>query len=92
MIWQDKQNLGDIIQIFQQGKARQPALQDVNSPVFFPVYIIPYMVHALAHHPSCPNVDECKDVKAFEPIYRYICFRILFLIFIGTSSIYFLCL
>ncbi|KAM7525318.1 hypothetical protein LguiA_015220 [Lonicera macranthoides] len=67
---EDKQNLGDIIQIFQQGKARQPALQDVNSPVVFPVYILPYMVHALAHHPSCPNVDESKDFKAFEPIYR----------------------
>ncbi|KAI3499028.1 hypothetical protein L1887_34820 [Cichorium endivia] len=34
------------------------------------VYILPYFVHALAHHPSCPNIDECKDVKAYEPIYR----------------------
>ncbi|KAD4982238.1 hypothetical protein E3N88_18909 [Mikania micrantha] len=35
-----------------------------------PEYILPYLVHALAHHPSCPNIDECKDVKAYEPIYR----------------------
>ncbi|KAK9051851.1 hypothetical protein SSX86_028479 [Deinandra increscens subsp. villosa] len=35
-----------------------------------PEYILPYLVHALAHHPSCPNVDECKDIKAYEPIYR----------------------
>jgi sister-chromatid-cohesion protein PDS5 len=67
---QDKQYLSDIIQSFQQGKARQVSLQDVNSSVGFPVYILPYVVHALAHHPSFPNVDECKDVKSFEPIYR----------------------
>ncbi|KAI3745336.1 hypothetical protein L1987_58447 [Smallanthus sonchifolius] len=35
-----------------------------------PEYILPYLVYALAHHPSCPNIDECKDVKAYEPIYR----------------------
>ncbi|MFS7890440.1 putative sister chromatid cohesion protein Pds5 [Helianthus anomalus] len=35
-----------------------------------PEYILPYLVHALAHHPSCPKIDECKDIKAYEPIYR----------------------
>lgn len=41
-----------------------------NSSVVQPEYILPYLIHALAHHPSCPNIDECKDVKAYEPIYR----------------------
>ncbi|CAK9156797.1 unnamed protein product [Ilex paraguariensis] len=68
---QDKHKLGDIIQMCQQGKARQLSMQsDGNSPVVCPEYILPYLVHGLAHHSSCPNVDECKDVKAFEPIYR----------------------
>ncbi|KAI7731479.1 hypothetical protein M8C21_026903, partial [Ambrosia artemisiifolia] len=35
-----------------------------------PNSILPYLVHALAHHPSCPKIDECKDIKAYEPIYR----------------------
>ncbi|KAM0049108.1 putative sister chromatid cohesion protein Pds5 [Helianthus debilis subsp. tardiflorus] len=35
-----------------------------------PEYILPYLVHALAHHPSCPKIDECKDIKAYELIYR----------------------
>ncbi|XP_057497831.1 sister chromatid cohesion protein PDS5 homolog A-like isoform X1 [Actinidia eriantha] len=66
-----KHNLSDIIQTCQQGKARQISLQcDANSVVLYPEYILPYLVHALAHHSSCPNVDECRDVKAFEPVYR----------------------
>jgi sister-chromatid-cohesion protein PDS5 len=44
---------------------------DANPLSVYPEYILPYLVHALAHQ-SCPNVDECKDIKAFEPIYRYI--------------------
>lgn len=66
-----KLNLSDIIQTCQQGKARQLSLQcDANSLVVYPEYILPYLVHAFAHHSSCPNVDECRDVKAFEPVYR----------------------
>ncbi|KAK3010031.1 hypothetical protein RJ639_010994, partial [Escallonia herrerae] len=68
---EDKQNLSDIVQMCQQGKARQLSVQcDPNTQVFYPEGILPYLVHALAHHSLCPNVDECKDVKAFEPIYR----------------------
>nr|XP_043610025.1 sister chromatid cohesion protein PDS5 homolog A isoform X2 [Erigeron canadensis] len=64
-------NLNDIIQMCQQGKVRQLSMQsDGNSSVVHPEYMLPYLIHALAHHPSCPNVDECKDLKAYEPIYR----------------------
>ncbi|XWS18109.1 hypothetical protein CRYUN_Cryun32bG0013400 [Craigia yunnanensis] len=67
---EEKQNLADIFQMYQQAKARQVAIQsDANSSTSYPEYILPYLVHALAHH-SCPNTDECKDVKAFELIYR----------------------
>uniref|UniRef100_A0A5B7AN91 Sister chromatid cohesion protein PDS5 B n=2 Tax=Davidia involucrata TaxID=16924 RepID=A0A5B7AN91_DAVIN len=70
-IEEDKNNLSDIVQMCQQRKARQHSLQsDANSPVVYPEYILPFLVHSLAHHSSCPNVDECKDVKAFELIYR----------------------
>ena len=69
---QDKQNLADIIQMYHQAKARQHSVQsDGNSLTNYPEYILPFLVHALAHH-SCPNIDECKEVKAFELIYRYI--------------------
>ncbi|KAG4143844.1 hypothetical protein ERO13_D06G217750v2 [Gossypium hirsutum] len=67
---QDKQNLADIFQMYQQAKVRQVAIQsDTNSSTSYPEYILAYLVHALAHH-SCPNTDECKDVKAFELIFR----------------------
>ncbi|GMY36602.1 sister chromatid cohesion protein PDS5 homolog A isoform X4 [Fagus crenata] len=67
---EEKQNLADIIQICHQAKARQHTMPcDGNSLTAYPEYILPYLVHALAHH-SCPNIDECKDVKAFELIYR----------------------
>lgn len=60
--------------MYQQTKARQLSVQnDANSLTAYPEYILPYLVHALAHH-SCPNVDECKDVQAFEVLYRYIMF------------------
>ncbi|XP_050288244.1 sister chromatid cohesion protein PDS5 homolog A isoform X1 [Quercus robur] len=69
-IEEDKQNLADIIQMYHQAKARQHSVQsDGNSLTNYPEYILPFLVHALAHH-SCPNIDECKDVKAFELIYR----------------------
>ncbi|XVE87621.1 hypothetical protein DITRI_Ditri19aG0002600 [Diplodiscus trichospermus] len=67
---EEKQNLADIFQMYQQAKARQVAIpSDTNSSTSYPEYILPYLVHALAHH-SCPNTDECKDIKAFELIYR----------------------
>ncbi|CAL1352064.1 unnamed protein product [Linum trigynum] len=67
---EEKQNLVDIIQMHLQAKARQVSLQNDASPLTaFPEYILPHVVHSLAHI-SCPDVDECKEVKAFEPIYR----------------------
>lgn len=70
--YQEKQNLAEIIQMFHQTKARQLSMQsDANSLTAYPEYILAYLVHALAHH-SCPNIDECKDVKAFEVLYRYL--------------------
>ncbi|XWS12972.1 hypothetical protein CRYUN_Cryun37aG0135600 [Craigia yunnanensis] len=67
---EEKQKLADIFQMYPQAKAQQVAIQsDTNSSTSYPEYILPYLVHALAHH-SCPNIDECKDVKAFELIYR----------------------
>ncbi|KAL1152084.1 hypothetical protein V6Z11_A09G083900 [Gossypium hirsutum] len=67
---EEKQNLADIFQMYQQAKARLVSVQsDSNSSTAYPEYILPYLVHVLAHH-SCPNTDECKDVKAFELIYR----------------------
>ncbi|XP_068641410.1 sister chromatid cohesion protein PDS5 homolog A-like isoform X2 [Aristolochia californica] len=68
---EDKHNLIEIIQMCQQLKARQvPANCDGISTLVYPESILSYLVHALAHHPSCPNIDECKEVRAFEPIYR----------------------
>ncbi|XP_044496291.1 sister chromatid cohesion protein PDS5 homolog A-like [Mangifera indica] len=63
---EEKQNLADVIQM----KPRQISGQsDAISLTAYPEYILPYVVHTLAHH-SCPNIDECKDVKAFELVYR----------------------
>ncbi|KAI7749675.1 hypothetical protein M8C21_033736, partial [Ambrosia artemisiifolia] len=68
---EEKRNLNDIIQMCKQGKARQVSVQsDGNFSVGHPEYILSYLIHALAHHPSFPNIDECKDLKAYEPIYR----------------------
>ncbi|KAK7387666.1 hypothetical protein VNO78_22454 [Psophocarpus tetragonolobus] len=67
---EDKQNLTDIIQMHHQLKARQLSVQsDANSLTTYPEYILPYLVHALAHN-LCPNVDECKDVAVYDDIYR----------------------
>ncbi|KAJ8760192.1 hypothetical protein K2173_011048 [Erythroxylum novogranatense] len=67
---EDKQNFADIIQMHYQAKARQaPGQSDATPLAPFPEHVLPYLVHSLAHL-SCPDVDECKDVKAFEPIYR----------------------
>lgn len=68
--YQEKQNLADIIQMHHQAKARQLSMQsETNSTTAYPEYIITYLVHALAHH-TCPDVDECKDVKEYELVYR----------------------
>ncbi|XP_073137283.1 sister chromatid cohesion protein PDS5 homolog A isoform X2 [Henckelia pumila] len=68
---ENKRNLNDIIQMCWQSRARQILSQtDGISSQFYPEYILPYVVHSLAHHPTFPNVDECKDVKMFEVLYR----------------------
>ncbi|KAL2483907.1 hypothetical protein Fot_45351 [Forsythia ovata] len=68
---ENKCKLNDIIRMCKQERAHQVSTQsDANSAPLYPEYILPYVVHGLAHHSSCPNVDECKDVKAFETIYR----------------------
>jgi len=55
-----------------QAKARQLSVQsETNSTPAYPEYLVPYVVHALAHH-SCPDVDECKDVEAYELVYRQV--------------------
>lgn len=71
-IWQNKRYLNDIIQMCQLGRGPQISLQtDANSPPLYPENILPYVVHSLAHHPAFPNIDECRDVKLFESLYRY---------------------
>ncbi|XP_024047866.1 sister chromatid cohesion protein PDS5 homolog A isoform X1 [Citrus clementina] len=77
---EEKQNLADIIQMHHQMKARQISVQsDANSFATYPEYIIPYLVHTFAHH-LCPDIDECKDVKAFELVYRRLYFIVSMLI------------
>ncbi|XP_015382464.2 sister chromatid cohesion protein PDS5 homolog A isoform X2 [Citrus sinensis] len=77
---EEKQNLADIIQMHHQMKARQISVQsDANSFATYPEYIIPYLVHTFAHH-SCPDIDECKDVKAFELVYCRLYFIVSMLI------------
>uniref|UniRef100_A0A1J3FJR8 Sister chromatid cohesion protein PDS5-like protein B n=1 Tax=Noccaea caerulescens TaxID=107243 RepID=A0A1J3FJR8_NOCCA len=67
---EEKQNLADIIQHSYQTKMRKVSAQtDANSVSLYPQHILPYLVHALAHH-SCPDVEKCKDVKEYEMIYR----------------------
>ncbi|XP_019095474.1 PREDICTED: sister chromatid cohesion protein PDS5 homolog A-like [Camelina sativa] len=67
---EEKHNLADIIQHSYQTKVRKISSQtDANSVTLHPHHILPYLVHALAHH-SCPDVENCKDVKEYEMIYR----------------------
>ncbi|XP_010441422.1 PREDICTED: sister chromatid cohesion protein PDS5 homolog A isoform X6 [Camelina sativa] len=67
---EEKHNLADIIQHSYQTKVRKISSQtDANSVSLHPHHILPYLVHALAHH-SCPDVENCKDVKEYEMIYR----------------------
>ncbi|XP_021854385.2 sister chromatid cohesion protein PDS5 homolog A [Spinacia oleracea] len=70
-IEEDKHNLGEVIQMCRQVKARQLSIQsDTNFLGLYPEYILPYLVHMLAHHPMCPIFDKGMDVKALEPVYR----------------------
>ncbi|XP_042477295.1 sister chromatid cohesion protein PDS5 homolog A-like [Macadamia integrifolia] len=67
---EDELNLVEIIQMCHQSRGHFPRLCDANPLMVYPEYILPFLVHALAHHSSCPDIDNCKDVKAFEPVYR----------------------
>ncbi|XP_042029643.1 sister chromatid cohesion protein PDS5 homolog B-like isoform X1 [Salvia splendens] len=70
-IEENKCNLNDIIQMCRQGRGRQASSQtDTDSPPHSPEYFLPYVVHSLAHHPSFPSIDESRDVKTFEEMYR----------------------
>ncbi|KAH9611596.1 hypothetical protein KSS87_009864 [Heliosperma pusillum] len=69
---EDKHSLADVVHMCRQMKARQHSLQsDGNSQLSYPEYMLPFLVHALAHHPMCPNFIQCRDVRAVEPLYRY---------------------
>ncbi|XP_039118231.1 sister chromatid cohesion protein PDS5 homolog A isoform X1 [Dioscorea cayenensis subsp. rotundata] len=66
-----KHNLLELIQICRQVKARQLSRQtDVSSVLPYPEHILVYLVHALVHHPSFPNMNDCKEIHAFDHIYR----------------------
>ncbi|KAL8461688.1 hypothetical protein ACS0TY_032974 [Phlomoides rotata] len=68
---ENKRNLNDIIQMYRQGRGRQLSSRtDTNSLPHHPEYMLPYVVHSLAYHPAFPNVDECRDAKAYEGMYR----------------------
>ncbi|CAA0818018.1 binding [Striga hermonthica] len=68
---ENKRNLNDIIQMFRQGRGQHYSSQaDPNSPSLYPEHLLLHVVHSLAHHPSFPNIDECKDAKAYEAMYR----------------------
>ncbi|QCD77306.1 sister chromatid cohesion protein PDS5 homolog A-A-like [Vigna unguiculata] len=67
---EDKQNLNDIIHMHHQTRAWQLSGQsDANSLTTYPEYILAYLVHALANI-SCPNIDDCKTVEAYDNLYR----------------------
>ncbi|XP_058112575.1 sister chromatid cohesion protein PDS5 homolog A-like [Magnolia sinica] len=69
---EDKHNLMEVVQMCHRLKALQLSMQrDVNSSSTYLENILTYLLLALSHHPSCPNVDECKEVQAFESIYWY---------------------
>uniref|UniRef100_A0A0E0E0P9 Tudor domain-containing protein n=1 Tax=Oryza meridionalis TaxID=40149 RepID=A0A0E0E0P9_9ORYZ len=67
---QFKHNIIEVAQICQQVKMRQLSVQaETNVLTAYPEYMISYLVHALSHDPSCPNIEEHEDVEAFGPIY-----------------------
>jgi sister-chromatid-cohesion protein PDS5 len=68
-----KHNIIEVAQICQQVKMRQLSVQaETNVLTAYPEYMISYLVHALSHDPSCPNIEEHEDVEAFGPIYWYL--------------------
>jgi hypothetical protein len=70
---QCKHNLHEVVQICQQVKMRQLSVQaDMNLLVAYPEYILAYLVHALAHDPSCPKFKEGVEIDAFGPTYWYV--------------------
>jgi sister chromatid cohesion protein PDS5 len=70
LVSQFKHNLIEVAQICQQVKMRQLSVQaDVNLLTAYPEYILSYLVHALAHDPSTPNIEEHEKVEAFGPIF-----------------------
>ncbi|KAK6917884.1 hypothetical protein RJ641_018635 [Dillenia turbinata] len=74
-IEEEKNNLQEIIQMCQQAKARHLSLHSDASPTMtYSEHILAYWIRALAHHSSCPDIDTCKDVKAYEVIYRQLYF------------------
>ncbi|CAA2987957.1 sister chromatid cohesion PDS5 homolog A isoform X1 [Olea europaea subsp. europaea] len=84
---ENKHNMKDIIRVCQQGRARQVSTQrDANSPPLYPEYLLIYVVHALAHHSACPNVDECKDIREYEAIYRQLYLFLSMLLHGGEDS------
>lgn len=44
----------------------------MSSVLPYPEHILVYLVHALVHHPSFPNMNDCKEIHAFDHIYRYV--------------------
>jgi len=65
-----KYNLTEVVQICQQVKMRQLSVQaDMDLLTAYPEYIISFLVHALAHDPSSPDIEEHENVKAFGPTY-----------------------
>ncbi|PKA59812.1 DNA mismatch repair protein MSH6 [Apostasia shenzhenica] len=65
-----KHNIIEVVQICQQLKLRQLSMQsDMKDSVIYPESILVYLIHAIAHHASCPDINECRDLTAFEPIY-----------------------
>ncbi|CAA7407780.1 unnamed protein product [Spirodela intermedia] len=64
-------NLLEIFQVCNTVKARQLIMQsDANTLTSYPEYILVYLVHALAHHPTFPDINKYKHIQLFEPIYR----------------------
>ncbi|PIA26792.1 hypothetical protein AQUCO_08800001v1 [Aquilegia coerulea] len=55
---------------FQAKERQHPMICDANPPMTYPEYILPYLVHSIAHHSSCPTIGKCTDVGSFETIYR----------------------
>nr|ABC94594.1 AF-4 domain containing protein-like protein [Oryza sativa Indica Group] len=83
---QFKHNIIEVAQICQQVKMRQLSVQaETNVLTAYPEYMISYLVHALSHDPSCPNIEEHEDVEAFGPIYWRL--HLLLLILLGEEGL-----